>query len=689
MELPTQIIKNLGLQVSAQPAETQSSGQMYEEGLYNKSIRSNRSDNNLYSRRQNQDSNIDTTSYDDRDDDYNDTSVANEYDDTAPPKRDVFNHSSMGYSDNIVNGELLSYDSQNQYGENDFNNRRVSVSDGTPNGDWWKMDNLLGNIGGKNFERRSSKPNVSPQSMFAYSINDVPVPPGVPEVKKKDTYNDGAFPEELREEEPHVVEEGGFYEVGSGEAESDEEPTAPVSHKESSDYQSFDDLPDKKQSRFAPDDEVVTAQPNRFMDKIKAIIPSRSEKPKSSIIERPPMPRTLAEARGNPNYTTSDDWFDEANEVKELDTEPENKANAFYKPVNKSKTHGFEVGIRKSDFEPYETKNLERGSSFEDMFGFKVGNNENKPVKTSDTLKQGNEDLFGFGGMGNGLTSDAIFENSMGNNTDGANNPFGAIGGQSGLTFADTFGFSLGGGVQHTRQIIRRAPAPSNTSSLNNQIPRAPSFNRENVKTKVVVKKVVQQPQQTIRSGSMENVMGRGFGSPAQPQQSQRPVKKGFFDSNSDYTSQFNKSSDLGFSVGGFSSNIFGNSEPKVIGISRPMAVSNQPVNKKSAKKIVKATNDLPSGVSNKPFGSKFTIGDGSTLELPKIKAVSHKPAKKQKPKSKSAKPSNKQTLKCNTVKVKTNVSSKKKIKSPKQSKPKQPKQPKQPNFDFGRLIWG
>ncbi|MCK9577165.1 MAG: hypothetical protein M0R51_14775, partial [Clostridia bacterium] len=126
MELPTQIIKNLGLQVSAQPAETQSSGQMYEEGLYNKSIRSNRSDNNLYSRRQNQDSNIDTTSYDDRDDDYNDTSVANEYDDTAPPKRDVFNHSSMGYSDNIVNGELLSYDSQNQYGENDFNNRRVS-----------------------------------------------------------------------------------------------------------------------------------------------------------------------------------------------------------------------------------------------------------------------------------------------------------------------------------------------------------------------------------------------------------------------------------------------------------------------------------------------------------------------------------------------------------------------------------
>ena len=58
---------------------------------------------------------------------------------------------------------------------------------------------------------------------------------------------------------------------------------------------------------------------NRFTDKIKAIIPSRSEKPKSSIIKRPPMPRTLAEARGNPNYTTSDDWFDEANEVKELD----------------------------------------------------------------------------------------------------------------------------------------------------------------------------------------------------------------------------------------------------------------------------------------------------------------------------------------------------------------------------------
>ena len=686
MELPTQIIKNLGLQVSAQPAETQSSGQMYEEGLYNKSIRSNRSDNNLYSRRQNQDSNIDTTSYDDRDDDYNDTSVANEYDDTAPPKRDVFNHFSMGYSDNIVNGELLSYDSQNQYGENDFNNRRVSVSDGTPNGDWWKMDNLLGNLGGKNFERRSSKPNVSPQSMFG----GIPMPRDVVVTEKG---NNGTIPD--------VTEEGDagrIYEV-----KSSEEPTSPARRKESPDYQSFDDLPDKKQSRFASDEEVptsqsnrfgsdeevATAQPNRFTDKIKAIIPSRSEKPKSSIIKRPPMPRTLAEARGNPNYTTSDDWFDEANEVKELDVEPENKANAFYKPVNKSKTHGFEVGIRKSDFEPYETKNLERGSSFEDMFGFKVGNNENKPVKTSDTLKQGNEDLFGFGGMGNGLTSDAIFENSMGNNTDGANNPFGAIGGQSGLTFADTFGFSLGGGVQHTRQIIRRAPAPSNTSSLNNQIPRAPSFNRENVKTKVVVKKVVQQPQQTIRSGSMENVMGRGFGSPAQPQQSQRPVKKGFFDSNSDYTSQFDKSSDLGFSVGGFSSNIFGNSEPKVIGISRPMAVSNQPVNKKSAKKIVKATNDLPSGVSNKPFGSKFTIGDGSNLELPKIKAVSHKPVKKQKPKSKSAKPSNKQTLKCNTVKVKTNVSSKKKIKSPKQSKPKQPKQPKQPNFDFGRLIWG
>ena len=45
----------------------------------------------------------------------------------------------------------------------------------------------------------------------------------------------------------------------------------------------------------------------------------------------------------------------------------------------------------------------------------------------------------------------------------------------------------------------------------------------------------------------MENVMGRGFGSPVQPQQSQRPVKKGFLMVIL-IIHQFNKSSDLGFS---------------------------------------------------------------------------------------------------------------------------------------------
>lgn len=166
VQVPQQVLSNLNLHLTAEAPAQQAYG--YEEEMYN----NRRRDENMYNEEgveeyprsmYGQETSPDSDYEDEYDNGENfDYGQRNrDYDQEYRENIDIGN---FGYSPDIIGGaELINYDSP--YSNNSFDDREIIDNGGKPYGDWWNLDNILGDV---NISKGAQK-----NDLVGFGVSDV------------------------------------------------------------------------------------------------------------------------------------------------------------------------------------------------------------------------------------------------------------------------------------------------------------------------------------------------------------------------------------------------------------------------------------------------------------------------------------------------------------------------------------
>lgn len=735
-QLPPQILSNLNLHLSAESPEASTgygaeemynnrkrNDGMYEEDVYEDDMyeREQQYPNSMYGRETSvEDSYDDEEQYEDENFDY-----GSRNDEYRREYQQNVNMSNFGYSPDIIGGDLINYDTP--FANNDFDEREIIDKGGVPYGNWWNLDNILGDI---DVHKGAKKDSMN--DLFGFGVSDISGLTGISNKEFKSQSFDDLFGF------------GGVNAKGTLGSANGYDPqtmfglfskkTDPLQETGSGKPSIFNRISNAVKSIGGNKEQRKIDKFNKQYEKAHANDPNTTEK-SLVVVQQPDKTPTPPASNDEPNENGEKGFL--ARKIEEHKLKKEERAErehelklkmieAGMNPNSRGESSYFgggggsstprttEIEIKSPNSDATAFQGI--GEKGVDIFGFE------KMSKASSEGGYGNADVFGFADMqekeigetdtfgfrqmseteGEGATAQSQFGFKIGNEEGQSKEAmFGDLGGKgnSPMSFSDTFGFKDASDVPSSManvfgiHIIGSEPAVAPITPVEKNPVKSPSLdeslggekNEPEVRADLsslstssapkTVYKTVQKPAGKKKSKKDATAVAPvAPATPASPQASAEPQTHAgmytrvgrMFESNQDYASNFEN---YGYSldVGGMFNG--GGEDNQLIGFnSDVIGIGFGGFGGSGVKRVVKSTGKKSGNTTRKVRVTSFGI-DSMGRVVSQSTKVNGKYVQKKSRKTKSS------SKKKSTVKKQTVKKTKGKSKS---------------NDDyFSSLIWG